>query len=273
MKVKLKTAIHASACKIELSQGLCALIDAEDYERISRHKWYALKDRSGNFYARRIRKKTDPPGSSKVFMHRELLNVPAGMQTHHKNHKTLDNRKCNIEAVTAAENIHACLKTKKPTTSRYKGVRKHFPDYADGGERWEARISCDGIQYEIGTFRDEVSAAREYDRASREHHGRFSEPNFKEFVRRENIEGRLEEARGRFFLMYVKQDLGKPGTKYSWLVCQYSKGEAEKHVHLRGDEDNIIVRDIRRDPDSIGVLVAREKVLALQIARRNVLVV
>jgi hypothetical protein len=110
-------------------------------------------------------------------------------------------------------------------------------------------------------------AAREYDRASREHHGRFSEPNFKEFVRRADLEDRLEETRGKFFLMYVKLDTA-PG--YTWLACQYSKGEQEKHVRFRDDQENVCVRDIRRDRY---VLVKKTAVQALQIAGRNVLVV
>lgn len=263
MKEKTKSAIHAEACKIELTQGQFAIVDAEDYERISRHKWFAHKDRSGNYYARRGRKKSDGPGPITILMHREILNVPAGMETHHKNHVTLDNRKCNIEAVTVMQNQYAAVKTQRPTKSRYKGVRREIEDYADGGERWVARIGYGGTKHHLGVFRSEVMAAREYDRASREHHGRFSEPNFKEFVRRSDIAGRLEEARGRFFLMYVKLSNG-PG--YEWIACQYSKSEQERHP----DGIGIFVRDIRQNKC---VLVSKEKIPALKIGRRNVLVV
>jgi hypothetical protein len=126
---------------IELTRGQFAIIDAEDCERISKHKWSAHKAGSGDYYAIRRRKKSDGPGPSTLLMHREILNVPAGMQTHHKNHITLDNRKCNIEIVTAFENNRAALKTRRPDASKFKGAGRHCEDYADGGERKDTRAA------------------------------------------------------------------------------------------------------------------------------------
>ena len=40
---------------IPLTQGQNAIVDAEDFHRISKYHWLATKVRDGNFYAKRLR--------------------------------------------------------------------------------------------------------------------------------------------------------------------------------------------------------------------------
>ncbi len=82
---------------IPLTQGKFTVVDAEDYERLSRHKWCAAKNRE-NFYAHRYRDGTI------VNMHREIMGAPKGVVCDHKNHDCLDNRKSNLRLCTNAQN-------------------------------------------------------------------------------------------------------------------------------------------------------------------------
>ena len=85
---------------IELGSGLAVIIDADDYEKISGHRWFA-KHSAHCVYA--VRKIVSGGKEHLIRMHREIVNCPAGFEVHHKNKNTLDNRKENLE-ITSPEN-------------------------------------------------------------------------------------------------------------------------------------------------------------------------
>jgi len=91
---------------IELSQGLHAIVDDNDYIELSKHKWYALYNKNvNNFYAVRKSKKSDRLNKKTLIsMHRVILNTPNDLFTDHKNHDTLDNRRRNIRICTQSQN-------------------------------------------------------------------------------------------------------------------------------------------------------------------------
>ncbi len=61
--------------RIELSQGKYALVDAEDFEELSRFKW------SFDRYA--LRRPTLNGKTSAVYMHRKIMNAPPGTEVDH----------------------------------------------------------------------------------------------------------------------------------------------------------------------------------------------
>jgi len=67
--------------QIKLSQGLFALVDVEDFEKLNQYKWYvSFGSHSGvKPYARRYEK-----GRS-FSMHRQILNCPIGLVVDHLN--------------------------------------------------------------------------------------------------------------------------------------------------------------------------------------------
>jgi len=82
------------------------LLDDEDYEWVSKHKWYLLKDYSRKreaFYAYRSVKQPDGKYKS-VYLHREIMNTPKGLLTDHLNGNGLDNRRANLRVCTNREN-------------------------------------------------------------------------------------------------------------------------------------------------------------------------
>jgi len=64
--------------RIRLSQGKYAIVDPDDYPRLSRYKWYTAKG-SHSFYAMRGQWSGKLKKRLTIMMHREILNVPEGM--------------------------------------------------------------------------------------------------------------------------------------------------------------------------------------------------
>jgi hypothetical protein len=150
---------------IPLTRGLWATVDEADFDRLNKHHWYASPSGGGKMYARRNTKK------GTVLMHREVIHAPQGKAVDHKNHQTLDNRACNLRPCTAAQNEYN--KRPRGKRSKYKGV---YPD----GDKWYAMIKHKGVTYYLGTFDDEVEAAKARDRKAYELEGEFAYLNFPE---------------------------------------------------------------------------------------------
>lgn len=79
---------------IKLTKGLVAIVDIEDFEDLNKHTWQARKS-FNRFYAQR--KVVTNGREFWIKMHRQLLETPKDMITHHKNRCTMDNRKHNLE--------------------------------------------------------------------------------------------------------------------------------------------------------------------------------
>jgi hypothetical protein len=160
--------------EIPLTQGKVALVDARDYERISRIKWYANKIHN-TWYALKNGKRL--PGGKKekpILMHRLILNAPKGIQVDHKNGNGLDNRRRNLRLCTNQEN-HMNEQKHKRASSRYKSVC-----FCKQTERWSANIMRDGKRVWLGRHDTEEEAALTYDKAAKEIFGQFANLNFPE---------------------------------------------------------------------------------------------
>lgn len=168
---------------ISLTQGLYALVDGEDYEELSKYKWYAKKDKKTYYAGRTVylgggRKN---PKNRIIFMHRQILNVPGGRQTDHQNHCGLDNRKQNIKVCTQNENQHNQI-VRKRGTSKFKGVhwvKGRIYNDKQYKSRWRAKIVHNGKSIYLGYFDNEIEAAKAYDDKAKELFGNFAGCNFK----------------------------------------------------------------------------------------------
>ena len=148
---------------IELTTpGVYALVDDDDYDRLSQHNWYLHQ---GGYAQSRIAGKT-------IGMHRLVCQPSPGLDTDHKNRDKLDNRRANLRECTRSQN-HANQKKRRGSSSRFKGVywNKH-------ARKWQAEIKANGKYRYLGLFTDEKDAALAYDEAAREGFGEFARGNF-----------------------------------------------------------------------------------------------
>ena len=86
--------------KIKLSRGKTALIDDDDFERVSQYNWYINENaEKTKLYAMRSKliSEEGTVKGTKVYMHRFILQVvEKSAVIQHKNGNTLDNRKENL---------------------------------------------------------------------------------------------------------------------------------------------------------------------------------
>ncbi len=164
---ELAAALAEGAKLIPLTQDKFAIVDAEDYDRLNKYKWHAQKDRR-NYYAKRRR------SYGMVLMHRVILNAPAGLVVDHINHNGLDNRKANLRLCTAAQNSQNSRPCIRPNQwSKYKGVTFHKHK-----KRFTAFIRHNKKKYFLGYFKNEIDAAKAYDKAAKKYFGEYAYLNF-----------------------------------------------------------------------------------------------
>jgi hypothetical protein len=153
---------------IPLSNGMVAIVDAEDYAKLAQHTWTA-NTRARTVYALRGEMRQGRPCT--IHMHREILGLQLGdpHEADHINGNGLDNRKENLRIATRAQN--ARHQTLRPLpSSGFRGVNRQR-------NVWRARIAVNGRRLCLGTFKTPEEAAAAYDTAAREHHGEFAATN------------------------------------------------------------------------------------------------
>ena len=151
--------------EIKLTRGQVAIVDDEDYERISKHNWAVHPQRAG-YAVRKGNKKRGEPRT--ILMHREVLNAPRDAQIDHINRNSLDNRKCNLRLATVQKNAFNRAKPNVKCTSRYKGVFQRKDQ-----KSWSARIKHNDRHIELGRYKEEAYAAAVYNYAARILFGEF----------------------------------------------------------------------------------------------------
>ena len=168
--------------KIPLTQGKVALVDDEDYEWLSRWKWYSLKRRSGIFYVTRNQWNFGTKKSSKICMHRLIMKAVGGEIVDHKDGNGLNNQRYNLRFCTGTQN-NANSKLQKNSTSRYKGVTS-----VKYNRKWQSQIQHRYKHIHLGLYNTSEEAARVYDKKAIELFGEFARTNFPRRVARKKCQ-------------------------------------------------------------------------------------
>ncbi len=148
--------------KLKLIGGGVSYLDQEDFELFRFFKWRI--DRDG--YAR-TSVWVDGANETRL-LHRVIMNATKGMEVDHINHRRADNRKINLRLVTKSQN-QMNSKKKNGFSSKYKGV-----SFVKLYGKWQATITIDGKNKNIGSFISEKEAAKTYNNYARKHFGEFA---------------------------------------------------------------------------------------------------
>lgn len=153
--------IYNGYALVSLSQDKYAKIDIDDIPKIKKYIWCA-KGEQDRFYA------VTYIGRKHLRMHRYIMSCPDNMQVDHINHKTLDNRKCNLRICTQSQNNMNQIQ-QKGRSSKFKGV-----GWRRDKNKWCAKIKKDSKTVFIGYFDDEIDAAKSYNKKAKELFGEFA---------------------------------------------------------------------------------------------------
>jgi hypothetical protein len=159
---------------IPLTQGYFAKVSDEDFEFLSQWKWcvHIDKTRSKTFYAKR---KIWVNGKSvDIRMHRVIMGAAKGFEVDHRDRDGLNNQRENLRIATKSQNQWN-QRPYKIGSSKYKGVMK---DKRIKKKPWIAKITVNNVQIILGSYKEEIEAAKAYDYASFMYHGEFGYRNF-----------------------------------------------------------------------------------------------
>jgi AP2-like factor, euAP2 lineage len=156
--------------EIPLTQGKVALVDDEDFERVSQYKW--------NFDNKRNRARRTVREIGKKARIELLPSLICSVKEHTTGIRYLDvnplnYQKNNIIVINSGEISQGMNKKKgNKHTSCFVGVSR-----CKGKGKWLAQITCNKIDYYIGSFSKELEAAAAYNKKAVELYGENAKLN------------------------------------------------------------------------------------------------
>jgi hypothetical protein len=145
------------AQQLPLSGNRFALVDDDDYNRLSQFHWCYRPERNGNQgYAIRHAK---ADGKYKTqYLHREIMQPTVGHEVIFLNHDRLDCRHENLRVVTITE-ARRHHRVRRDSISGIKGIT-----FNPESNSWSADVHRHGRCYRIGTYLSKEAAVEAYER-------------------------------------------------------------------------------------------------------------
>ncbi len=151
--------------RIPLTKGKYAIVDNEDYHYLSRFKWSFVNTSGVISCVTQI-------SNTSIYMHQMILPAKKVHYWKHINNNNLDNRKQNLELISANHRRHLGHK-KVLGASKYRGVQNSSPN------TWRVVIQKDKKRHVVGIFKkiEEKKAALAYNEKALELYGKFAYQN------------------------------------------------------------------------------------------------
>lgn len=199
---------------IPLNHGYFAKVDDDDFEWLSKWRWYAVKGGKTVYAARGIVK--DDGKSSVMQMHRQILGVTdPKIQVDHRFGDGLDNTRENIRLCTRSQNL--MNRGGFVGSSQYKGVT-----WNKKRKLWLAGITINKKLKIIGGFLVEEDAARAYNYAAK--------VNFGDFAKYNNVSP-------LFLIINLSRNLPEPG--FHGVYIEKKTGIFTAYITVKGKRVNI----------------------------------
>jgi len=135
--------------KIKITKNKFAIVDDEDYEKVSKNKW----SYSSNGYVVR--------GKPQISLHRFVMHAKKGQQIDHKNRNKLDNRKENLRFCNTKQN-------------HWNDISKTGVHFRPNRNSWIVRMMINGKRKYIGYFANKKLALDARKQASLKYYKEFS---------------------------------------------------------------------------------------------------
>ena len=202
--------------EIPLQNGMVALVDDEDFERVNKHIWYC------NITTKSLKVASIKDGKE-ILLGRLIMNCDdADKVVYFKNKdiENLDFRKTNL--IVDSSTVRPRFKrSSRGSSSKYKGVFQ-----VKGKDRWRSIIRVENKNIHLGYFSNEDDAAKAYNKASLKFFGKnayrnvIGEDNSVKNVNfRKDVPSQKRRAIGLSGFRGVTFENGK------WVACLKSKGK------------------------------------------------
>lgn len=139
--------------EIHLTQGYVTVVDEADFDYLSQWNWSVTV----NGYAQRSYKNLTTGKKGIMYLHRQIMMPPDGMDVDHINRNRLDNRRSNLRICNRAIN----LLNKGPEPSNTSGYRGVYLDKRNG--RWRVRMKWQGRYKTFGGYDTALEASNVYE--------------------------------------------------------------------------------------------------------------
>lgn len=152
--------------EICLTKGMITIVDDDDFDMLSKYKWY-VTNKKGTFYTQR--RHEFPDGTKKTICMHYLIMGREWVD--HIDGDPLNNQKSNLRICTPRQNSMN-TRSHSDSTSKYKGV-----SLVGHNKRWRSEIYYNGKTIYLGEFDKETDAAKTYNDKSIELFGEWGKAN------------------------------------------------------------------------------------------------
>jgi hypothetical protein len=137
------------------------IVDDDTWHELTKYSWHFCNKNYVSGYVK----------GKRCSMHRYLCGIDSEYKIDHINNIPYDNRRSNLRYVGDSENGHNKTK-KKGCSSKYHGV-----SWEKTGKKWRAYITKDKKRHYLGSYDNEIDAARAYNQQAKIYYGTFAKLN------------------------------------------------------------------------------------------------